>query len=196
MPFFRRVSRKGEEDTAAMLSPDQVGALWSPGHLTMPPARMTALIQRGTCRKRRNRTANRGTGTARTGTTRTEQQNRSVGPNRNRSRTVKGSRLRDQGSLFFFSSLLFATFALFVFLVFSLPVFGLCSPQTCTTTKHNPTRTLNKAFPVLKLYYNHAQSNQDPKRGISSTKGGFGAYAGFWAVQQGQTARNRPNTMC
>ena len=49
MPFFRRVSRKGEEDTAAMLSPDQVGALWSPGHLTMPPALMTALIQRGAC---------------------------------------------------------------------------------------------------------------------------------------------------
>ena len=31
-------------------------------------------------------------------------------------------------------------------------------------------RTQNEAFPVLKLYHNAAQSSQDPKRGISSTK--------------------------
>ena len=30
--------------------------------------------------------------------------------------------------------------------------------------------TPNEAFPVLRLYYNQAQSSQDPKRGISSTK--------------------------
>ena len=42
--------------------------------------------------------------------------------------------------------------------------------QSCTTTEHNPARTLNEVFPMLKLYYNQAQSSQYPKRGISSTR--------------------------
>ena len=41
---------------------------------------------------------------------------------------------------------------------------------SCTTTQHSPARTPNEAHPVLKLYYNPAQSSQDTKRGISSTK--------------------------
>ena len=41
---------------------------------------------------------------------------------------------------------------------------------SCTATKHNASRTPNEAIPVLKLDYNQAQSSQDPKRGISSTK--------------------------
>ena len=44
--------------------------------------------------------------------------------------------------------------------------------SSCTTTKHNPARTRNDAFPViiLKLYHNQAQPSHDPKRGNSSTK--------------------------
>ena len=56
------------------------------------------------------------------------------------------------------------------YVLFSIIANTASEQDCCTTTKHNPARTPNKAFPVLKLYYNQAQSSQDPKRGISSTK--------------------------